>query len=56
MLFTAVGPGLQQHSALASVGADTGKGLYATGTLFGILGLAGVGSSYYFGLASRSIT
>ena len=50
VLFTAVGLGLQ-HSALSNVGADTGKGLYATGTLFGILGLAGVGSSYYFGLA-----
>ncbi len=50
VLFAATGLGLQ-HSALASVGADTGRGLFATGTLFGILGLAGVGSSYYFGLA-----
>jgi hypothetical protein len=50
VLFGATGLGLQ-HSALASVGADTGRGLYATGTLFGILGLAGVGSSYYFGIA-----
>lgn len=50
VLFSATGLGLQ-HSALSSVGADTGRGLYAVGTLFGILGLAGVGSSYYFGLA-----
>jgi hypothetical protein len=45
------GVGLE-HSALRLVGQDPGRGLYATGTLFGLLGLCGIGTSYYFGLAN----
>lgn len=50
-LFSATGLGLQ-HSALGLVGADPGRGLYGTGTAFGILGLAGLGASYFFGLTN----
>ncbi len=50
-LFSAVGLGMQ-HSALNLVGADPGYGLFATGTVFGILGLASMGASYYFGLTN----
>jgi hypothetical protein len=49
VILSATGLGLQ-HSALAQVGADPGRGLYAAGTLFGILGLLCVGTSYFFGL------
>jgi len=45
------GVGLE-HSALRLVGQDPGRSLYATGTLFGLLGLCGIGTSYYFGLAN----
>lgn len=48
-IFGATGLGLQ-HSALDLVGRDPGRGMYAAGTLFGILGLCGIGTSYFFGL------
>lgn len=48
VILSATGLGLQ-HSALAQVGADPGRGLYATGTLFGVLGLLTVGGSYFLG-------
>jgi hypothetical protein len=48
VILTAVGLGLQ-HSALRSANADPGRGLYALGTMFGVLGLAGIATSYYFG-------
>lgn len=50
VIFGAVGLGLQ-HSALRQAGNDTGRGLYAVGTLLGLVGLAGVGASYYIDLA-----
>jgi len=51
VIFSATGLGLQ-HSALGLVAQDPGRGLYGIGTLFGVLGLLGVGTSYYFSLAS----
>lgn len=48
-IFSATGLGLQ-HNALDLVGRDPGRGMYAAGTLFGILGLAGIGTSYFFEL------
>lgn len=50
VIFGAVGLGMQ-HSALARVSHDTGRGLYAVGTLLGIIGLGAVGASYYIDLA-----
>lgn len=49
VILSATGLGLQ-HSALAKVGADPGRGLYGVGTLFGVLGLLTVGTSYFIGL------
>lgn len=46
VILSATGLGLQ-HSALAKVGADPGRGLYATGTVFGVLGLLTMGGSYF---------
>jgi hypothetical protein len=51
VLFAATGLGIE-HSALRLAGVDPGYGLYATGTLFGILGLAGIGASYFLGLTN----
>lgn len=51
VILSATGLGLQ-HSALAQVGADPGRGLYATGTVFGVLGLAALGTSYFVGATS----
>lgn len=48
-VFSATGLGLQ-HNALDLIGRDPGRGMYAAGTIFGILGLAGIGTSYFFGL------
>lgn len=50
-IFGATGLGLQ-HSALATIGQDPGRGIYAVGTLLGILGLGGIGASYFFGLTN----
>ncbi len=50
-VFSATGLGLQ-HNALDLVGRDPGRGMYAAGTVFGILGLAGIGTSYFFGLTN----
>ena len=50
VIMTATGLGLQ-HSALRSIGVDPGRGLYAIGTLFAILGLGGVVTTYYLGAA-----
>lgn len=50
-ILSATGLGLQ-HSALRAINADPGRGLYGVGTAFGILGLAGVGASYLFGLTN----
>jgi hypothetical protein len=46
VILSATGLGLQ-HSALARMGADPGRGLYATGTVFGVLGLLTMGGSYF---------
>jgi hypothetical protein len=48
VILTATGLGLQ-HSALRAANADPGRGMYALGTVFGVLGLAGIATSYYFG-------
>ena len=48
-ILAATGLGMQ-HNALALIGQDPGRGMYATGTVFGILGLCGIGTSYFFGL------
>lgn len=45
-ILSATGLGLQ-HSALMSRQADPGRGLFATGTVLGTLGLFGVGASYF---------
>lgn len=50
-VFSATGLGLQ-HNALDLVGRDPGRGMYAAGTVFGILGLCGIGTSYFFGLTN----
>lgn len=50
VIFGAIGLGMQ-HSALARVGHDTGRGLYAAGTFLGILGLGAMGASYYIDIA-----
>ena len=50
-VFSATGLGLQ-HNALGLVGRDPGRGIYAAGTVFGILGLCGIGTSYFFGLTN----
>lgn len=49
--FSATGLGLE-HSALASIGQDPGRGLYGVGTLLGILGIGGIGASYFFSLTN----
>jgi hypothetical protein len=46
-IMSATGIGLQ-HSALQLIGQDTGRGLYASGTALGVLGLCGIGTSYFF--------
>ncbi len=48
-IMIATGLGLQ-HSALALVGQDPGRGMYGAGTALGILGLCGIGTSYFFAL------
>ena len=48
-VMVATGLGLQ-HSALARAHQDPGRGMYAAGTTLGILGLCGIGTSYFFGL------
>lgn len=50
VIFGAIGLGMQ-HSALRSVGHDTGRGLYGVGTFLGVLGLGAIGASYYIDLA-----
>lgn len=50
VIFGAIGLGMQ-HSALARVGHDTGRGLYGAGTFLGILGLGAMGASYYIDIA-----
>jgi hypothetical protein len=50
VIFGAIGLGMQ-HSALARVGQDTGRGLYGVGTFLGVLGLGAIGASYYIDAA-----
>lgn len=47
VILNATGLGLQ-HSALASIGADPGRGLFGAGTAFGVLGLLGLGVGQFF--------
>lgn len=47
VILSATGLGLQ-HSALASIGEDPGRGLYAAGTVVGVLGLLSVGVGQFF--------
>jgi hypothetical protein len=46
-ILATAGLGLQ-HSALRAVGADTGRGLFGVGTLFGILGFGAMATGFYF--------
>jgi hypothetical protein len=39
-----------QHHLLDRLGIDPGKGRFAIGTTIGLVGFAGVGASYFFGL------
>lgn len=41
-----------QHHILDDLGVDPGRGLFVTGTLVGVVGLASVGLGYFFGLTS----
>jgi hypothetical protein len=50
-ILSAAGLGVE-HSALAMIGADPGRGLYGAGTAFGILGLLAAGTSYYFAFSN----
>jgi hypothetical protein len=41
-----------QHSLLREVNADPGRGVFAGGTVLGVLGFTAVGASYFFGFTS----
>jgi hypothetical protein len=38
-----------RHHILEELDADTGRGLFVAGTVIGLVGLVGVGASYFFG-------
>ena len=50
-VFSAAGLGLQHH-VLEEVQMDPGRGVFSTGTAFGVLGFMSVGASYFFGLTN----
>jgi hypothetical protein len=50
-IFTAAALGYE-HRILDRVGVDPGRGLFATGTVIGMLGFTAVGASYFFGLTN----
>lgn len=50
-VFSAAGLGYQ-HSLLAEVNADPGRGVFTGGTVLGVLGFASVGASYFFGFTN----
>jgi hypothetical protein len=41
-----------EHHLLDDLGADPGRGAFGVGTTFGLVGFAGVGASYFFGLTN----
>ncbi|HEX8951878.1 MAG TPA: hypothetical protein VF945_08530, partial [Polyangia bacterium] len=41
-----------EHHLLDQLGADPGRGAFGVGTAFGIVGVVGVGASYFFGLTN----
>lgn len=51
-VLSAAGLGYEHH-LLDELGADPGRGMFGVGTTFGIVGFAGVGMSYFFGLTDH---
>jgi hypothetical protein len=41
-----------EHHLLHELSSDPGRGLFGTGTAFGLIGFVGVGASYFFGLTN----
>lgn len=50
-IFSASGLGYQ-HRLLDEMSLDPGRGVFAAGTTFGLVGFAGIGAGYFFGLTS----
>lgn len=50
-ILNAAGLGYEHH-VLDLLGADPGRGMFSVGTTLGIMGFAGVGASYFFGLTN----
>jgi hypothetical protein len=41
-----------EHHLLDQLNLDTGRGIFGVGTTFGLVGFAGIGMSYFFGLTN----